>query len=175
MANIEFKAELLEIDLARTQCRTLGAQHVETIRQVDTYYRTATGRIKQRSVEGREMQWIAYERPNTPGPRISRYTILNDEQARIRWGEMDWPEWVTVCKTREVWTDDNMRIHLDTVDELGVFIEIEAVVDEQHNEQSCRAAIASLREQFRPILGEAVPQSYSDLVATGVSSPPDRQ
>lgn len=174
MANIEYKAELLDLDLARAQCRTLGVKHIETIQQVDTYFRTAAGRLKRRVVNGRPEQWISYERANEPGPRLSRYTILNEEQARMRWGEMDLPEWLTVTKTREHWQHDNARIHLDEVDHLGRFIEFEAIVDEQHDEQMCREMIETLRREFAPILGEAVPQSYSDLLHASASAQSDQ-
>jgi len=174
MANIEYKAELLDLELARAQCRALGAQHVEIIQQVDTYFRTTNGRLKRRTVAGRPVQWISYERANEPSPRVSHYTILNEEQARMRWGEFDLPEWLTVTKTREHWQHDNARIHLDEVDHLGRFVEFEAVIDEQHDEQSCRALIESLRETFAPILGEAVPQSYSDMLQASASAQSDQ-
>ena len=60
---------------------------------------------------------------------------------------------------------ENVRIHLDEVDELGTFIEFEAMVSKDHDVKECHQSIAHLREAFRPIMGEPVSVSYCDLMA----------
>jgi adenylate cyclase class IV len=39
MENVEFKAELRDIALARTICRAIGASFILTMDQTDTYFR----------------------------------------------------------------------------------------------------------------------------------------
>ena len=165
MQNIEFKAELRNLEAARAQCKALDAQRIGLLRQTDTYYKLPDGRLKKREAPGEPTEWIFYHRPNRARPRMCNYTILSDSQARRRWGAYSLKPWLVVRKTRELWMIENVRIHLDEVDELGTFIEFEAMVSKDHDVKECHQSIAHLREAFRPIMGEPVSVSYCDLMA----------
>jgi adenylate cyclase class IV len=167
MRNVEFKAELRNPAAAAAQCAAVGAEHLGTLRQTDTYYRLAAGRLKRRSAPGEPVDWIYYDRPNDVRPRVSTYAILSDLQARRRWGTESLREWLTVVKTRELWMLGNVRIHLDEVDGLGTFLELEAMVTDEQDESACRRMIERLRQTFAPLLGEPIAVSYSDLAAAG--------
>ncbi len=165
MQNIEFKAELRDPDAARCQCEVLGATQAGVLRQTDTYYKLADGRLKRRQTPDEPTEWIYYHRPDSIRPRMSNYSILSDVQAKRRWGSQSLREWVGVIKKRELWMFENIRIHLDEVEQLGWFIEFEAMVSQKHNVKECHASIQSLREAFGPTLGEPVSAGYSDLMA----------
>lgn len=165
MQNIEFKAELRNLEAARAQCKALDAQCIGTLRQTDTYFKLPDGRLKKREAPGEPIEWIFYHRPDRARPRMCNYSILSDEQARRRWGAYSIKPWLIVRKTRELWMIRNVRIHLDEVDELGTFIEFEAMVSKEFDVKTCHDAIADLREHFQPILGEPVSVSYCDLMA----------
>ena len=169
MHNIEFKAELRNPSAARQQCKVLGATRMGLLRQTDTYFRLADGRLKRREAPGEPTEWIFYHRRDIVRPRMSDYAILTDAQARRRWGTQSLKEWVRVVKRRELWLLDNVRIHLDEVQGLGDFIEFEAVVSEKHDTKSCHRSIRRLRKVFGPTMGEPVGPSYSDLVATAIA------
>ena len=164
MQNIEFKAELRNIDAARRQCGLVKARRQGAMRQVDTYYRLPDGRLKRRESPGLSAQWIFYHRPDRISPRMSNYTILTDEQARRRWGAFSLREWLTVAKTRELWKVGSVRIHLDDVEKLGTYIEFEAMVSRDFDVQECHIAISELRDTFAPVIGEPVSVGYSDLM-----------
>ncbi len=164
MRNIEFKAELRDLDAARTQCKLIGADCVAVTRQVDTYFKLTDGRLKRREAEGEPVEWIYYHRADESRPKLSNYTILSDDQARLRWGTHSLREWLVVAKTREIWILENIRVHLDEVDDLGVFIEFEAIVSREHNVQECHELIADLRTRFGPVINEPISLSYSDLM-----------
>ncbi|MDY7110233.1 MAG: class IV adenylate cyclase [Planctomycetota bacterium] len=168
MQNIEFKAELRDLQAARAQCQALDAQRLGTLRQTDTYFKLPDGRLKKREAPGEPVEWIFYHRPDRARPRMCNYSILNDDQARRRWGAWSLKPWLIVCKTRELWMIGNVRIHLDEVDELGTFIEFEAMVSREFDVKHGHDAIADLRERFQPILGEPVSVSYCDLMAQHV-------
>ena len=165
MQNIEFKAELRHIDAARAQCAALDAMHEGIFRQRDTYYQLPDGRLKRREEPGEEIAWIYYHRPDLVRPRMSNYTILTGDQARLRWGVDGIEPWITVDKKRELWILENVRIHLDEVEGLGRFIEFEAIVSRDFDVEACHRAIDHLRAEFDPILGESLSVSYSDLLA----------
>jgi adenylate cyclase class IV len=168
MQNIEFKAELRNLDAARRQCQLLDAALVAKLEQVDTYYKLADGRLKRRESPGEPIEWIFYHRPNRIGPKMSNYTILTDEQARRRWGTHSLKEWLVVTKTRELWMTGDVRIHLDQVEHLGTFIEFEAKVSRHFDVKSCHAVLAELRSNFGPLLGEPISMGYSDLIEQGM-------
>jgi adenylate cyclase class IV len=165
MQNVEFKAELRDIQAARQQCRVLGADHEQTVKQVDTYYKLADGRLKRRQVGGEDAEWIFYHRPDRIPPKLSSYVILTDEQARRRWGTHSLTAWVVVTKTRESWLLGDIRIHLDDVEHLGRYIEFEAAVGKNATIDACDKILGELRKAFGPTLGEPVAVSYCDLIA----------
>jgi adenylate cyclase class IV len=169
MQNVEFKAELRDIEAARRQCGLIGADRIGTLRQTDTYYRLPDGRLKKREAPEEPTEWIFYHRLDKVGPKLSNFTILSDEQARRRWGTYSLREWLKIIKTRELWMIEEVRIHLDQVDQLGSFIEFEAQVSRNFNSKACHDAVQELREIFNPLLGEPISVSYSDLMHQMIS------
>lgn len=164
MQNIECKAELRDLALARGVCHALGAIKVATLEQVDTYYRVANGRLKRRQTTGEPPEFILYERADALHARASNFSILSEDQARLRFGSVAMPVWIEVRKVRELWLHGAVRIHLDTVEGLGTFIEFESLVTRSNPPELAERAIASLREKLAPAMGEAIDCSYSDML-----------
>lgn len=165
MRNIECKIELRDAALARTILRALRAAYILTYAQTDTYYKVARGRLKRRETEDEPAEWIEYERANVAGPRASDFRILTDEQARERYGAQALETWVVVRKRRELWMLGSVRVHLDEVEGLGRYLELESVVTGDLGEARAREALERLRRDLTPSLGELVDASYSDLMA----------
>ncbi|MHC5028720.1 MAG: class IV adenylate cyclase [Planctomycetota bacterium] len=161
---IDFKAELRDLEVARRQCSLSGFVRIGVLEQTDRYFRLPDGRLKQRSAPGEPIEWLFYHRPNRISPKMSTFTILSDEQARRRWGAHSLHHWLTVRKTRELWMQGAARIHLDTVVDLGNFIEFEALVSRAHDVRECHMMIAELRDCFGLVLGEPISVGYCDLV-----------
>src|SRR5262245_38130157 len=93
MQNVEYKAELKDLPLARTILAALGATPVGTLEQTDTYYRMTgprrgggswPGRLKRRETEGEPTEWIAYEREDRARAKISRFKIYTEAEAKER-------------------------------------------------------------------------------------------
>lgn len=164
MQNIEFKAELRDIEAARSQCKVLQAQHIGVLSQTDTYFRLSDGRLKKREAPGEPTEWIFYHRNDRVSPKMCNYTILTDDQARRRWGTHGLRQWLVVRKMRDLWMIDNVRVHLDQVDRLGSFLEFEAMVGKDFDVKECHMAIDELRQIFAPVLGEPISVSYCDLI-----------
>lgn len=165
MQNVEFKCELRDPGLARLIAGKIGARRVATLRQVDTYYKVPDGRLKQRECEGEPTEYIFYHRLNRSRPKLSHFTIYSEDEARSRFGARDLPVWLVVSKTRDLWMYGGVRIHLDQVDNLGHFMEGEALVTPSQHLGACHDAIARVREHFAPATGELIATSYSDLLA----------
>jgi adenylate cyclase class IV len=170
MQNVEFKAELRDVELARRQCEALGASCMGEVIQTDTYFRVPDGRLKRREVVGQPSEWVFYHRANGLQPRVSNFVILTDDEAERKWGTVSLRPWLVVRKKRELWRFDNVRIHLDDVEGLGRFIEFEARVLRGRTARGCTKMVARLREKFGLAMGEPVSVSYSDLVAAEAES-----
>jgi adenylate cyclase, class 2 len=166
MNNVELKAELRDLGVARAICRAAGASFILAFDQTDTYFRVPHGRLKKRDTTDEPSEYIFYERPNRAGPKLSQFTIYSEEQALERFGRLPLPVWVTVRKRRELWMHANVRIHLDTVEGLGTFLEFEALVSRDHSIARCQEAVAQLKARFQPVLGELIDCGYSDLLAS---------
>ncbi len=165
MQNVEFKCELRDINLARAILRATGATFIAAFDQTDTYYKVTDGRLKRRETPGEETEYIFYERPNEAGPKISSFTIYSERQATERFGREPLPTWLVVKKRRELHMLGSTRIHLDQVEGLGQFLELESLVSREHPTEQARIAVTELRKALSPVLGEAIDCGYSDLLA----------
>jgi len=169
LQNIEFKAELRDTGLARAALRKAGAKRVGEVEQRDTYYSVLTGRLKRRESvadgQAEPIEVIEYERAALAPPKISRFTIYSEAEARERFGEREPPVWVEVRKRREVWDHRGVRVHLDEVEGLGSFFELEALVSPDQDVARCHRRIAELRERFGPALGEPIACGYAEMLA----------
>lgn len=166
MRNVEFKAELRDPSLALPICLELGAKYVGTLEQTDTYYRVADARLKKRETVGEPTEWIFYQRPNESRPKLSQFMIYSEAEAIERFGVAPLPVWLVVKKTRELLLFGNVRIHIDRVEELGAFVELEAMITKACTEAACREAVSRIRSALAPVLGEPISCGYSDLIAT---------
>lgn len=165
MQNVECKAELQDLPLARTIAASIGALTVETLVQTDTYYRVPDAKLKKRETVGHPTEWVFYNRPQRSKPKLSTFTLYPERMAHERFGSQPLPVWVVVKKTRELWTYDGVRIHLDTVEGLGTFIEFEALVCPERSMTKAHEVVEFLRKSFGPAMGEPIACGYAELLA----------
>ena len=129
--NVELKA--LDPDPARSLERALalGAEDRGVIVQRDTYFRVRHGRLKLREEEPGEAHLIAYSRPDAAEVRVSSYRVVpvaDPAGMRAALGETNGVD-VVVEKRRRLLLWETVRIHLDEVEGLGSFLELEAVAE----------------------------------------------
>jgi len=159
-ANLELKARCADLELARERAREIATAWLGVDEQVDTYFEARAGRLKLRESSLSGAQLVPYIRADAPQAKRSDYQVIAVE---------DGPGLVSllsamlgvhrvVRKRREIALFENVRIHLDRVEGLGTFIELEAVWD---------GAEAGLAEQQRKLafLCERLGVSDENLVA----------
>lgn len=131
MKNIELKVKITDFKVVRATLKKMSAKRVGTLRQVDTYYRCASGRLKIREINGKHYELIFYQRPDMARSRISRYHVLPVQKYQLRLMKAllrdALGQYVVVKKAREFWLYKHTRILLDTVVGLGKFLELETV------------------------------------------------
>lgn len=161
--NIELKARLRDYTAAEGVCEKLEANHSGDIRQRDTYFNVADGRLKLRESDPGDDYLVHYRRADVAEARGCDYTIAivpRDAKPVLvdALGVL-----VVVDKTRALHLWHNVRIHLDRVDSLGEFIEFEAVLSDEHTDADGFTRLAHLREAFDIRDEDIVPVSYLDL------------
>ena len=162
--NFEFKAHLRDAVHVRATLKRLRARFLGADRQVDTYFRVPSGRLKIR--EGRiENSLIFYQRTNTARARRSSVEMMllprrNSVRAILAHalGVL-----AVVDKRREIYFVGNVKIHLDRVRGLGTFVEVEAMT-RTGDIRKVRAQAAKFRKLFAIPTADIVPLSYSDLI-----------
>ena len=73
--------------------------------------------------------------------------------------------WCVVRKRREIYLCHNVRIHLDEVEDLGTFLEFEAVLGPNVDDEKGCAQLADLRQRFSISEADLLAVSYSDLLS----------
>jgi homotetrameric cytidine deaminase len=165
--NVELKARDADPEATLRRALELGASDEGVLRQRDTYFGRARGRLKLREQEGGRgpiAQLIAYERPDDEQARTSAYRIAEvaDPDALREALDAALGTRVVVDKRRHLLLYENVRIHLDDVEGLGAFVELEGVAAPDSDLARERELVDRLRGDLA--LGEPVPVSYSDLL-----------
>ena len=164
--NFEFKARIDEIEKYENKLLTLNPKFQGLDHQIDTYFNAKQGRLKLR--EGNiENSLINYDRENVTGSKESQIILYQHEpnvalkniltrQLGIK---------IIVDKKRKIYFIDNIKFHFDIVDNLGTFMEVEAI---DSNEEF---TIEELKEQcdkyynfFELTQDNIIDKSYSDLI-----------
>ncbi len=163
--NIEIKVRVADLDAVRAAALACGAQPHAVEEQTDRYYALDGGRrVKLRTIAGARAELITYNRPESAGARASDYTVtpVRDQEAGVCLVPQGEPL-VVVHKRREILLWDNVRIHLDRVDHLGTFLELEAVVDATHDDARCRQQVEFLTRALAIDGSELLRASYAEL------------
>jgi predicted adenylyl cyclase CyaB len=134
--------------------------------QRDTFYTVLQGRLKLREFGDGTAELIYYERPDKAGPKTSKYTraqLSDAESMRDVLGQVLETKAV-VAKQREVFLAGTTRIHLDEVDDLGTFVELEVVLTEDETDSDGERTASVLMEQLGIRQEDLIEQAYVDLL-----------
>ena len=165
--NVEIKARCADPEPIRQYLRAHGARFVGEDHQVDTYFHVPNGRLKLR--EGTiERALIHYDRPDADGPKrsdVHLYDPVGSDTADLKAAlTRALGVRVVVDKRRAIYFIDNVKFHLDRVDGLGAFVEIEAIDrDGTRSPDALRAQVDHYLAAFGIAPDALVAGSYSDL------------
>ncbi|MBI1804158.1 MAG: class IV adenylate cyclase [Ignavibacteria bacterium] len=172
--NIEIKAHCRNLGHVRDLLRAREADFRGTDHQIDTYFNVSNGRLKLR--EGTiENTLIHYDREDQTGPKQSNVTLyplkpgssLKDILLKV------FDVLIVVDKHREIYFIDNVKFHLDSIVELGEFVEIEAIdSDGARSIESLREQCTSYKDFFGIAEEDLLMSSYSDMLLCAMSLHP---
>ena len=164
--NIEIKARCNDHEKIRSILKSRNADFKGTDHQIDTYFKVDNGRLKLR--EGNiENFLVFYEREDKEGPKKSDVILFkSDPSSSLKeillksLGAL-----VVVDKQREIYFIENVKFHIDTVMNLGTFMEIEAIdSDGSYKKEKLLEQCQSYLKLFGIPKDDLVSVSYSDLL-----------
>ncbi len=163
---VEIKARCTQAQRVRDYLRAHGADRRGIDHQADTYFRVPHGRLKLR--EGRiENALIYYERADQESAKQSHVLLTKTQPDSALKAQLTQALGVLVVvkKRREITFIDTVKFHIDSVEGLGQFVEIEAIdkegtIGQEQLLTQCQSFQAGLGIQPHDLVAE----SYSDLL-----------
>jgi predicted adenylyl cyclase CyaB len=164
--NVEIKAKCRDHDFVRKILRSKSADFKGMDHQVDTYFKVNSGRLKLR--EGNiENFLIYYDRENKEGPKESKIILFKSDPSSTLKEILVNANGILVVvdKKREIYFIENVKFHIDIVQDLGSFIEIEAI---DKDGSLGKDKLYSQCQEYMKLLGisdsDLISVSYSDLM-----------
>jgi predicted adenylyl cyclase CyaB len=167
--NIEIKARVDSPPLLRARAAALATDGPKEIAQDDTFFACDHGRLKLRAFADGSGELIFYRRADLSGPKASFYVLTRTqdpdglrEALTLAYGQAG-----RVIKQRTLFLVGRTRIHLDRVEGLGDFVELEVVLaDGDSAEDGAREATA-LMARLGIDETQLADGAYVDLLARG--------
>ena len=165
-SNIEIKAHIRAFAEIRRRAEQLSDTPVEVISQVDTFFNTPQGRLKLRVLAADHAQLIYYNRPDQEGPKRSDYHVsrTSDPENLKRVLELAFGIRGVVRKTRYLYLVGQTRVHLDDVEGLGQFMELEVVMGEGQSDAEGNAIAEGLMTSLGVERSDLLEGAYMDLL-----------
>jgi predicted adenylyl cyclase CyaB len=166
--NYELKVILNNYDVAKWKAESyihrFKDKHHFLEKQKDIYYYKVGGkRLKLRIINGEFGHLVYYDRKDTTNKRVSKY-LLSDTGNPF---ELDkilrkfFKVQLVVNKTREIYTVKNLRIHLDRIQGIGIFMEFEIIYNSLDD---AKILMKELMKHFNIKRKDFIKDSYSDLI-----------
>lgn len=164
--NIEIKARIADSRRARRLAEKIADEPARILRQTDTFFRVPEGRLKLREFPDEPAELIFYRRPDREGPKASDYAIwrTGDPQGLRALLALSLGEIGSVRKVRTLLMAGRTRIHLDEVEGLGSFLELEVVLDDGDDPAAGGSEARRLMATLEIQDGDLVDRAYIDLL-----------
>ena len=164
--NVEIKARVEDPESLRARVEGIAGSGPEMIEQVDTFFSCGHGRLKLREVPGEDGQLIFYVRPDSPEPAESHYSLVavSDSCGLLDVLSQAMGVEIVVRKVRSLYHIGQTRVHLDEVEDLGVFVELEVVLSSDDSPAEGTRIARGLMEQLGIRQTDLVEVAYADLL-----------
>jgi predicted adenylyl cyclase CyaB len=166
MLNVEIKARTFNPDQLEEILLKSGAEYVGLDYQKDIYYQVKAGRLKLR-VGNIENSLIYYERADQKEAKSSHFELARFSPdigiENVLFKALDVK--VIVEKQRKIFYLQNLKIHIDHLNELGDFVEIEARdMEGEFSETELYEHCQNCMQQLNIKQADLIDISYSDMI-----------
>ncbi len=174
--NLEIKASVDDPDRLRVALEAMSDTAVEILSQRDIFFAVTKGRLKLRILDDCHGELIHYERPDLAGPKLSSYLIAPTSAPEVLLTILSQVLTIvgTVRKQRQLYRVGQTRVHLDRVEDLGDFVELEVVLRPDQTEAEGTAIAEDLMRRLAIARKQLVPKAYIDLLENQKSSHPSQ-
>jgi adenylate cyclase, class 2 len=160
--NLEIKIQMDSHESALNVLRSLHAEFVKDINQKDVYYNMPNALLKLR-IEDDGESLIKYNRDEVNPDRFSDYDVIYMKSSGTeKFFNSIFTVEAVVIKKRSLYLYDNTRIHLDTVQSLGTFMEFETLVI--NGMEDAKERFSLLVKKFDIDTTKQIKCSYRDLI-----------
>ncbi len=165
-ANIEIKARASNFNRQKIIAETLSNIPGEQIWQEDIFFKISKGRLKLRIFNSGSGELIYYIRADSSGPKVSQYQIsVTNEPENLRsilassLGVRG-----IIKKQRTLYKIGYTRIHFDKVKDLGNFIELEFVMQDNTSKNEALQTVRNLMKKLEIQDNHLINTAYIDMV-----------
>ncbi len=168
--NVEIKARVDDPKEIAERVRSIADQGPDALRQIDTFFRCPNGRLKLRrlreSHRDGSAELIFYRRPDTVEPEESHYVLAPTNAAASLEAALTGALGTRgeVRKKRLLYLAGQTRIHLDEVEGLGAFLELEVVLEENQTPEDGLRIARELMKVLKIPAENLVAEAYIDLL-----------
>jgi predicted adenylyl cyclase CyaB len=165
--NVEIKAKVADLAAVREIVERLADSGPMELEQEDTFFGCPRGRLKLRQFTGcSEAELIYYERPERSGPKESRYIVhpTADAESLSEVLAAAFDIRGVVRKRRSVYLIGQTRVHLDQVEGLGEFVELEVVLRPEQSSSEGVTIAHELMEKLGISSNQPIDGAYIDLL-----------
>ena len=165
-SNIEIKARAEDFARKRELAEALAGGPPQVIRQQDTFFPCANGRLKLRRLAEDRGELIAYRREDLAGTKQSDYLLYRTGEPEALRGVLAEAlgTGVVVTKTRLLYLVGQTRVHLDEVEGLGTFLELEVVLAEGQAAEDGHRTAQEIMEKLEVREGDLLTGAYADML-----------
>ena len=164
--NIEIKARLWDRGRVEARLREMGCGVAEIIPQHDIFFASSMGRLKLRIFDPQRGELIAYDRANQATAKLSRYILAptSDPESLHRALTAALGEIGEVKKTRTLYLIGQTRVHLDKVEGLGDFIELEVVLRDEQSAAEGERIANEIMQMLGIRVEDLIENAYVDMM-----------
>lgn len=165
-SNIEIKAKVEDMTSLEALAQKISDTPCEVLQQEDTFFNVPNGRLKLRVFPDSTGELIYYNRPDATDAKQSHYQIYNSDKP----GDLKFlldsalGSKIVVRKTRHLYISGQTRIHLDWVEGLGTFMELEVILDEGQDPRKGCKVVENLMEKLNIKKLQLISGAYADML-----------
>lgn len=165
--NIEIKAHIESVEALTPKAAAVATEGPIQITQDDTFFRCDAGRLKLRAFSTASGELIFYQRATQQGPKESFYlrSVTSDPETLRESLSMAYGQVGRVRKQRTLFLAGRTRIHLDKVEGLGDFLELEVVLSDGESAEVGVREAHELMHKLGVQASQLIEGAYVDLFA----------
>ena len=164
--NIEIKFRVDDLESVERNASQIADHGPELLVQEDIFFNVSTGRLKLRKFANGSAELIAYHRSDTDSIRESHWYAYStqDPDSLQKALALTAGQGVTISKQRTLYLVGQTRIHLDRVEGLGEFVELEVVLADNDTQNRGVEIANDLIERLGLVNAERLAVAYADLL-----------